>query len=219
MVHFQLVVEEVQHRTHVVRGVVGEEGGVGGDAESGVLGRLDGFHGLVEHAFLADGLVVSLAQSVDVNGEGEVGRRGEERELALEQQGVGAQIDELAPPHELVGDLVNLGVHQRLAAGDGHHGRAALLDGGHGLLDGHALAQRRDRMLDLAAAGAGEVAGIERLELDDERELFAPAQPLCHEIAGNGHRLPQRNAHERLESGSQHEKATTFHGLRPVRTA
>ena len=34
-------------------------------------------------------------------------------------------------------------------------------------------------MLDLAAAGAGQVAGEQRLDLDDQRELLAPRELLC----------------------------------------
>jgi hypothetical protein len=53
-------------------------------------------------------------------------------------------------------------------------GRAGLLDRGDRLLDRHALLQHVVRLLDLAAAGAFEVAGEQRLELDQQRELLHP---------------------------------------------
>ena len=92
-------------------------------------------------------------------------------ELLLQQQRVRAQVDELLALDQLGRDHVDLGVDQRLAAGDRDHRRAALLDRADRLLDGHPPAQLVLGVLDLAAARAGEVALEQRLELDDQREL------------------------------------------------
>ena len=73
-------------------------------------------------------------------------------ELLLQQQRVGAQVDELLARDQLAHDLVDLGVDQRLAAGDRDHRRAALLDRADRLLDRHPPAQLVLGMLDLAAA-------------------------------------------------------------------
>ena len=56
------------------------------------------------------------------------GRRLEEVELLLHQDRVRAEEDELLPLDQLPRDHVHLGVHERLAAGDRDHRRAALLD-------------------------------------------------------------------------------------------
>src|SRR5690606_16580790 len=101
----------------------------------------------------------------------------------------------LLPPHELGHDLVDLRVHQRLAARDGHHRRAALLDGGDGLLDGHAPLQHVRGMLDLAAARAGEVAGEQRLEFEEQRELLPAAQLVPEDVGSDPDALAERHAH------------------------
>ncbi len=68
---------------------------------------------------------------------------------------------------------MDVGVDQRLAAGDRDHRRAALLDRGDRVLDRHPPPQQLVGLLDLAAARAGEVALVERLELDEQREPLA----------------------------------------------
>ena len=83
---------------------------------------------------------------------------------------------------QLVGDHVDLGVDQGLAAGDRDHRGAALLDRADRLLDRHPPAQLVLGVLDLAAARAGEVALEQRLELHDQRELLAFGQPLAHQV-------------------------------------
>ena len=95
--------------------------------------------------------------------------------LALQQHGVGAQVDVDLAPHELGDHLVDVGVQQRLAAGDRHHRRAALLDRADDVLDRQPLAQDVGRVLDLPAARAREVAREQRLDLDDERVVLAAA--------------------------------------------
>ena len=140
---------------------------------------------------LAHRLVVPLPQAVDVHGEREVGRRLEvELVPALAHElGVGAQVDVLLALDQFVDHLVDLRVHQRLAAGDRHHRRAALLDRADRLLDRHALAQQVVRLLDLAAAVALEVAGEQRLQLDDQRELVPPPDLLLEQVPADTERL------------------------------
>ena len=84
---------------------------------------------------------------------------------------------------------VDLRVHQRLAAGDGHHRRAALLDRGQRLLDRHPLLEDVVRLLDLAAARALQVAREQRLELDEQRELLVSGQLLAHQVGADAQAL------------------------------
>ena len=79
---------------------------------------------------------------------------------------------------QLGGDHVDVGVDQRLAAGDRDHRRAALLDRGDRVLDRHPPAQQLVGLLDLAAARAREVALVQRLELDQQREALPPGELL-----------------------------------------
>jgi hypothetical protein len=130
-----------------------------------------------------------------VDGEGEARRRGEQVELAPQQHGVGAQVDEALAGDQLGDHLADVGVEQRLTTGDRHDRSAALLDGPDRLLDGEALTQDLRRVLDLAAPGAGEVAGEQRLELDDERVLLAPADSVPEHVGADSERLASRYGH------------------------
>jgi hypothetical protein len=113
-----------------------------------------------------------------MDGEGEVLGGLEEIELALKEQGVGAEIDVLFARDKALDDLVDFGVDERFAAGDADHGGAAFLDRSEALLRAEALVEDVIRVLDLAAAGAGEVATEEGLEHEDERVTLAALQLL-----------------------------------------
>ena len=129
-----------------------------------------------------DGAVVHLAVAVQVH------VPGEERvglvlvHLLLEQQRVRAEIDELLALQDLGDDLGHLLVQQRLAAGDGDHGGAALVHGLQGVGHGQALVQDLGRVVDLAAAGAGQVAAEQRLQHQHERVALAPRQMLLDDV-------------------------------------
>ena len=73
-------------------------------------------------------------------------------------------------------------VQQRLAAGDAHHRRAALVGRREALLDRQVLLEHVTRVLDLAAAGAGQVAAEQRLEHQHERVPLAPRESLANDI-------------------------------------
>src|SRR6185437_3519173 len=111
------------------------------------------------------------------------------------EEGVGAEVDVSLAPHQGGHDRIDLLVHERLAAGDRHHRRAALLHGVDALLDREPPAQDGIRMLDLAATGAGEVALIQRLELEDERELPTALEALAQHVRRDRHALPQGYCH------------------------
>ena len=102
--------------------------GVDVDGETLGLGGLDRRDRAVEHAVLADRLVVVVLEPVEVNGEEQVRRRLEQMQLLLEQQRVGAQRDEFLAGDDAFDDLADLAMDQRLAAGNRDHGRAAFVD-------------------------------------------------------------------------------------------
>ena len=198
LIDLQLVVEEVEHLAHRLGRVLREEGRVGRHAKAPRLGLLDRGDRHIEDALAFDRGVVALAQPVDVDRPCEVGAGLEFVELALQQDRVGAQVHESPARHQLAGDQVYLGVHERLAARDRDHRGAALLDRPHGLLDRHPLTQDVVGMLDLAAAGAGQVALKQRLELDQQREALAFGQPLAHQVPAHVSALPKAHRHARL---------------------
>ena len=135
-----------------------EEGGVGGDAEAALHRFPDASTRDLVAAFLADREIVMLLLAIHVDGEGEVLAGREEVQLFFQQQRVGAEVDVLLARHQAFDDLVDLRVHQRLAAGDGDHGCAAFFDGVEALFGRQFILEDVGRVLDLAAAGAGQIA-------------------------------------------------------------
>src|SRR5438132_1151555 len=97
-----------------------------------------------------------LAVAVEVDGPGEKRVWPELVDLFFEQQRVGAQIDKFLAGDDLLDDLVDLVMQQRLAAGDDDNRRAALVDRFQAFIDAETLIEDRVRIIDLAAAGAGE---------------------------------------------------------------
>ena len=71
-------------------------------------------------------------------------------------------------------DLGHVAVEQRLAAGDGDGRRAAFVDRLHALLVRQALVQDLVRIIDLAAAGAGQVAAEQGLQHQHQRIRLPP---------------------------------------------
>src|SRR6266702_7236547 len=178
-----------------------EDGGIDVDGEAARLGRLDRGHGAVEHALLRHRLVVMVLQPVEMDGEEQIGRGLEQIELLLEQQCVGAERDELLARHEAAHDLADLLVDQRLAAGNRYHRRAALVSRVPALLRGHAAVEDRIRIIDLAAADAGEVAAEQRLQHQHERIAFAAKHFLLEQIAADTHFLEEGDSHYTFLSG------------------
>ena len=75
---------------------------------------------------------------------------------------------------------------------------AAVEECGDGPLDRHALLEQRRGLLDLAAAAALEVAGVERLELHDQRVLLDAAELLLHQVRPELHREVKRHRHDQV---------------------
>src|SRR5690242_7477060 len=82
-----------------------------------------------------------------------------------------------------------------LAAGDGDHGGAALFDGIEALFGGELLFEDVGGVLDLAAAGAGEVAAEEGFEHEDQGVLAAAGELLPQDVAGDGPHLGDGDGH------------------------
>ena len=194
-IDFEVIVEEVEHIAHRLGRVMGEEGGVCRHPKAGGLGSANRRHRLVEHSLAFDGGVMAFLQAIHVNCPREVRARLEIGELALQEDRIGTQIHEALALDQLRGDHVYLRVNQRLAAGDRDHRRTALLNRTDRLLDRHALAQHMLGLLDLAAAGARQVALEQRLELHDQRKLLAAGQALTRQIPTHPRALPYRNRH------------------------
>ena len=159
------------------------------------LRQLDRRDRALVDAVLADRVVVHLLVAVEMDRPDEIGIGLEEIELLLQQQRVGAEIDEFLARDDALDDLLDLAVEQRLAAGDRHHRRAAFVDRFEAFCDRQALVQDRVGIVDLAAAGAGEVAAEQRLQHQHERIALDAHEALLRHIGADADHLVERNGH------------------------
>ena len=139
--------------------------------------------------------------AIEVDRPREVGVRLIVVDLLLQQQRVGAQDDEFLLGQIALHDLRHIAVQQRLAPGDRHRWRAAIIDRLHALFDRQAAVENRVGIVDLAAAGAGQIAAQQRLEHQHQR--IASALELVGDgVAGNAKRGAERQGHGFLPNGA-----------------
>src|SRR5260370_15947423 len=100
-------------------------------------------------------------------------------QLLLQEQRVRAERDELLLGDQALHDLPDLAVDQRLAAGDGHHRRAAFIHRVEAFLDGEPTIEDGIRIVELAATYACKITTTQRLQHHHERITFAPQDPLA----------------------------------------
>ncbi len=100
-------------------------------------------------------------------------------QLLFQQQRVGAEMTNFLRAMMPAHDLRHFLVQQRLAAGDRHHRRAAFVDRLQAFRDRQALVQDFGRIVDLAAAGAGQVAAEQRLQHQHQRIALPPGKMLA----------------------------------------
>ena len=129
-------------------------------------------------------------------------RPGEERvrleqiDLFFEQQRVGTEIDEFLAGDDALDDLLDLAVEQRLAAGDDDDRRAAFIDRLEAFRDAEALIEDRVGIIDLAAAGARQVAAKQRLEHEHQRVASASRQLLADDVGADARLLQEGYRHD-----------------------
>ena len=166
-----------------------EDRGVGGGVVAAALRLADHRQRLLVDPVLGADVVVGLLEAVEVDVDGQaLVRRDDAEHLLVEQQRVGAEVD-VAPALDDAGDqLGQLRVDGRLAAADRDRGRAALLHRLQARFDRHAVLELAGVPL-LGAAEAGQVAGVERLEHEHEREplvaLHRVLDAVPHHVGGH----------------------------------
>ena len=139
-----------------------------------------------------------FAIAIEMDCPGEIRTRLEQVNLFLEEQGVGAEIDKFLLGHDKRGDLIDVAVQQRLAAGENHDRGAALVDRVETLFGAQALIEDRVRVVDLAAAGTGEVAAKQRLQHQNQRVPRHTPEVSSEDISTYPNRLTQRNGQDAL---------------------
>ena len=172
-----------------------EQRAIDGDAKTLGLGRLDGRNRPVVDARLADRLVVHLLVAVEMDRPVEVAIGLVAIDVFFQQQRIGADGHELAARDGAFDDLRQFLVQQRLAAGDDDDRGAAFVDRAEAVGQRQPLVEDLVGIVDLAAAGAGEIAPEQRFEHQDQRVFVAAAQLLPHDIGADLHRLQQGYAH------------------------
>src|ERR1700677_1923950 len=179
----------VKESAHAVRIGAIEERGIRRNTEAALDRLAYSLYRLVVTALAANGKIVVLALTIEMDGESQVLTGLKESDLLLEQQSVGAEIDVLLPRHQAFNNLANLRVHQRFAAGNGDHGRTALVDCPEALLGRELLLEDVCGILNFAAACASQIAAEQRFQHKNERVAFLPAQALLEHVAGHGPHL------------------------------
>ncbi len=198
------IVEHGEQLVVLLRPVAAVQRGVGTHPVTGPLELLDGLYRHVVNALALHGDVVGLPQAVEVDDEGEVGRGLDSLHRLLVQESVGAQVDEPLLPDDPRRDVADVGVHERLSPSDGDHGRIALLHGPQALFHRQPAVQDRLVFPDAAAATAGEVAGLQRLQDHRQGEVLAAPQPLFKQVPSELQGEPQRlTRHDKSFLGGQ----------------
>ncbi len=136
-----------------------------------------------------------LAAAIEMDRPGEQRVRLELVELLFQQQRVGAEIDVFAARHQGFDNLDDFFMQQRLAAGDRDDRRAALFGRLNAFLDRQARVQDVVGIVDLAAAGAGQVAAEERLQHQHKRVALVTDEVLAGDIGAYANGLGKGNAH------------------------
>ena len=115
--------------------------------------------------------------------------------LLAHEDAVGADVHQTSLFMQTGHEFLDLRIDQGLAAADGDHGRVALGRGGQALLERHHVFERRGILADAAAAGAGEVAGVQRLELEHHRELAGAFELMFDDVPGDLGRRREGKTH------------------------
>jgi hypothetical protein len=146
--------------------------GVGADHETGLFGDLDAFDRVLEHAFSLDSDVVILLKPVQVHVEEKALVRTKFVETLLDEHAVGAKVDVLISLKDPGYQLADLRIHHRLAAADGNHGRATFIHRRQALFHRDALCDGRLVLANTPASGARQIASVQRLEHQHDREAL-----------------------------------------------
>ena len=116
------------------------------------------FDGQVVASLAANGKIVVFFLPVHVHGKCQVLAGLEKMQLFLQQERIGAEIDVFLARDQALDDLVNLRVHQGLAAGDRNHRCAALVHRFEAIFGTQIRFQNVRRILDFTAPRASQVA-------------------------------------------------------------
>jgi len=147
---------------------------VGRDPESLLFGRLDGPDSDVKDAVPANQMVVFLLQAIEMDGQGQIGRRLDPVQVLLQKDGIGAEVDKSLPVHETLDDFPDFVMDEGFTSRDGDNRSPAFIRRLKALLRRQAFVQNFLRILDLPASRTFEIAPEKRFQHEDKgKPLFA----------------------------------------------
>lgn len=100
----------------------------------------------------------------------------------LQEKRIRTEIDVLLALDQLLDDLGDLRMQERLPAWDRNHRRATLVHGLHALLNGEVSLENMSRELDLAASRACQIAAQKRFEHQNEGVFASTTKLLSEDI-------------------------------------
>ena len=118
----------VEERAHAIRVGAIEKRRIRSNAEARVNGRPNTIEGELVSAFAAYRKIVMLFLSIHVNRKTQVLARLEQVQLFFQQQRVGAEVNIFLARDQAFDNLVDLRMHEWLAARYRNHRRSALID-------------------------------------------------------------------------------------------
>src|SRR5579872_407336 len=180
------LVEKPPHRFRI-RPV--KQSGIRGNPEAAPQRLFNRIQRNVVPTLAANRKVVFLALSIKVNAEGQIFAGPEKMNFLLQQQRIRAQINVFPPRHQPLNNLRNLRMHQRFAARNRNHGRAALLNRAKTLLRRKIFFQNVRRILNLPATRASQIAAEQRLQHEYQWVLLATGELLPKHVGRNGPHL------------------------------
>jgi hypothetical protein len=123
-----------------------------------------------------------FALAVHVNGKREELARREQINLLLQEQRIRTKVDIFLARHQAFDNFFNLRMQERFAAGNGDGGRAALIHCPEALFRRELHFEYVRWILNLATAGAGQIAAKEWLQHQHKRILLASLELLLDDV-------------------------------------
>ena len=117
-------------------------------------------------------------------------------QLLPHEHAVRADIDDAALREQPGHQFLDLGIDQRFAAANRNHRRAALLRGRQAILEGHHVLEAGGILANAATAGAGQIAGVERFELQHQGKPGRAQDLVLDDVTGDLDRQRERESHK-----------------------
>jgi hypothetical protein len=115
--------------------------------------------------------------------------------LFAHEHAVRADVHDALLGEESLDQRLDVRVDQWFAAANGNHRSVAFLRGAEAVVQAHNVLEGRRVLANAPAAGAGQVAGVQGLELQDSRELAYPQDLFLDDVCGDLGRERQRKPH------------------------